>query len=184
MENGLLYTFSTIAQALGGAFALLSAFVLFYFQALQKNMAEDAETLADNWMGPNRRMIYRTLISNADYYGVLQNADEQLVEYQGKPEAQHVSTIWQNALNRLRQSVNRRRAVLAKFKRSAFTTGLVMIGSVVLIPLAHPIHCVVWLACTALVIGIGGFALCLFQYWFLIRVAVFEVWNKPVVYDA
>ena len=35
MENSILYTFSTIAQALGGAFALLSAFVLFRFQSLE-----------------------------------------------------------------------------------------------------------------------------------------------------
>jgi hypothetical protein len=39
MENALLYTFSTIAQALGGAFALLAAFVLYRFQSLDPMMA-------------------------------------------------------------------------------------------------------------------------------------------------
>jgi hypothetical protein len=38
MENSILYTFSTLAQALGGAFALLSAFVLFRFQSLDASM--------------------------------------------------------------------------------------------------------------------------------------------------
>lgn len=33
MEHALLYTFSTIAQALGGAFALLSAFMLYRLQS-------------------------------------------------------------------------------------------------------------------------------------------------------
>jgi len=34
MENALLYTFSTIAQALGGSFPLVAAFVLYRFQLL------------------------------------------------------------------------------------------------------------------------------------------------------
>ena len=42
MENGILYTFSTIAQALGGAFALLAAFVLYRFQVLEATLANDA----------------------------------------------------------------------------------------------------------------------------------------------
>jgi hypothetical protein len=49
-----------------------------------------------------------------------------------------------------------------------------MIGSVVMIPLAHPIHCITWLACAALAIFIGGFAACLVQYWALIKAAVYE----------
>lgn len=42
MQNALLYTFSTIAQALGGAFALLAAFVLYRFQSLGPMMAHDS----------------------------------------------------------------------------------------------------------------------------------------------
>jgi hypothetical protein len=34
MESAILYTFSTIAQALGGTFALIAAFVLYRFQLL------------------------------------------------------------------------------------------------------------------------------------------------------
>src|SRR6202021_1555486 len=42
MQNAILYTFSTIAQALGGAFALLAAFVLYRFQSLDKVVDEHA----------------------------------------------------------------------------------------------------------------------------------------------
>ena len=42
MENALLYTFSTIAQALGGAFALLAAFVLYRFQSIGPMMTHDS----------------------------------------------------------------------------------------------------------------------------------------------
>jgi hypothetical protein len=47
MENALLYTFSTIAQALGGAIALLSAFVLYRLQSLDALMWQDSDDLSD-----------------------------------------------------------------------------------------------------------------------------------------
>lgn len=49
MENSLLYTFSTIAQALGGAFALLSAFVLYRFQSLDGSMKKSSQELVSMW---------------------------------------------------------------------------------------------------------------------------------------
>ena len=45
MDQGLLYEFSTIAQALGGAFALLAAFVLYRFQSLSASMSQDSKGL-------------------------------------------------------------------------------------------------------------------------------------------
>jgi hypothetical protein len=54
---------------------------------------------------------------------VLRLADEQLVKYEGQPEADSVSTIWRNAHDRLRRSLGQRRVVLAKFKRSASPPG-------------------------------------------------------------
>ena len=41
----LVNTFSTIAQALGGAFALLSAFVLYRFTYLNSNLDWDLGTI-------------------------------------------------------------------------------------------------------------------------------------------
>src|SRR5437879_6576691 len=46
MINEIFYTFSTIAQALGGAIALLSAFVLFRLQSLNAEIDDLAERLA------------------------------------------------------------------------------------------------------------------------------------------
>lgn len=41
VENGLLYTSSTIAQALAGTIALISAFVLYRLQAIKSHWRED-----------------------------------------------------------------------------------------------------------------------------------------------
>jgi hypothetical protein len=61
MENSILYTFSTIAQALGGAFALLSAFVLFRFQSLDASMLNASIGLRPIWKTPADLETYDTL---------------------------------------------------------------------------------------------------------------------------
>src|ERR1700722_19059024 len=61
MENSILYTFSTIAQALGGAFALLSAFVLFRFQSLDASMLNASIGLRSIWKTPSDLETYDTL---------------------------------------------------------------------------------------------------------------------------
>lgn len=47
VDSALLYTFSTIAQALGGAIALLAAFVLYRLQTIVAEMREDSRCFLD-----------------------------------------------------------------------------------------------------------------------------------------
>src|SRR5256885_920685 len=47
MENVFFYTFSTIAQALAGAVALLAAFVLFKLQNIDAELTEHAHDVID-----------------------------------------------------------------------------------------------------------------------------------------
>src|SRR5579863_1558439 len=61
MENSILYTFSTITQALGGAFALLSAFVLFRFQSLDASMLSASSGLRSIWKNSGDLESYDTL---------------------------------------------------------------------------------------------------------------------------
>ena len=174
MENGLLYTFSTIAQALGGAFALLSAFALYKFQSLKEMMHRDADMISTIWIAPQNGPIYRRMIANGDYEAVADLAEHQVNTAVGTSAEGTMPIIWGECCHRIRANSSIYRNVSSLFKRSAVTTGIVMIGSVAAIPLAYPIHCIMWLACTVLVIGVGGFALCLFQYWSLIKAAVYD----------
>jgi len=57
MENGLLYTFSTIAQALGVR-SLLAALVLYRLQALEAMMWSDSEDVVEIWAGAARTQIF------------------------------------------------------------------------------------------------------------------------------
>ena len=47
MENAFFYTFSTIAQALAGAIALLGAFVLFKLQHIDAELTEHAHNVIE-----------------------------------------------------------------------------------------------------------------------------------------
>src|ERR1700735_3926817 len=76
MENGILYTFSTIAQALGGAFALLSAFVLFRFQTLDATMWKDSRSArAGLTAGGGDVFGYDTLRAEGNYAEVIREID-------------------------------------------------------------------------------------------------------------
>src|SRR5439155_13188719 len=46
MSNALYYTFSTIAQTLAGAMALLAAFLLYRLQVLNRAIDSDAERIS------------------------------------------------------------------------------------------------------------------------------------------
>ena len=48
MTNQLYYTFSTIAQTLAGAIALLAAFILYRLQTLNKDIEELSGCLEDS----------------------------------------------------------------------------------------------------------------------------------------
>ena len=173
MENGLLYTFSTIAQALGGAFALLSAFALYKFQSLKEMMHRDADMISTIWLAPQNGPMYRRMIANGEYEAVADLAEHQVNTAVGTSAEGTQPIIWGECCQRIRANASIHRNVSSLFERSAVTTGIVMIGSVAAIPLAHPIHCVIWLAVVFLAAGIGGFAVCLFQYWALIKAAVY-----------
>ena len=49
MENTLYYTFSTIAQSLAGALALLGAFVLYRVQNIDRDLQDSMNLIADSW---------------------------------------------------------------------------------------------------------------------------------------
>ena len=77
MESGLLYTFSTIAQALGGAFALLAAFVLFRFQYMKSSMWQDSGTVRDALTRGGADLLnYDTLRAQGKYADLIKVIDK------------------------------------------------------------------------------------------------------------
>lgn len=57
MENTLYYTFSTIAQALAGAVALLGAFVLYKVQSIDRELHDAADSVFMSWQDDNNLQV-------------------------------------------------------------------------------------------------------------------------------
>lgn len=172
MENALLYTFSTIAQALGGAFALLSAFVLYRFQLLGSTMWQDSDKIRGEFARAAQGSLqwYDTLRVQGKYTKLVQNIDA-IVEQMRPPvfsegEAQFYY--------RLQESVRLHAALANTFRRGAFTTGAVMLGSVAAIPIAHVVYREDVISWLLLVMGVCGFIACLRLYWAVIEAAIYR----------
>jgi hypothetical protein len=179
MEYALLYTFSTIAQALGGAFALLAAFVLYRFQSLDK--------ILDGQIGNVRGILAAHQENNIQWFDTLRaqgKLRELLSEIenavtrigvraeQGQTDSLHSGHL--EILDRLRASVALRAHLATWFRRAAFTTGAVMLYSVAALPFAHFVYCSDMVSSILLIVGIGGFSACLYMYWVVIMTALFR----------
>ena len=78
MENALLYTFSTMAQHLGGAIALLSAFVLYRFQSLDTAMTKEARDLRPEFQTAGGNVAdYDRIESVGEYKELLESIKSQ-----------------------------------------------------------------------------------------------------------
>lgn len=85
MESAILYTFSTIVQALAGAFALVGAFVLYRLAAYDTAMWDDSGTLLNGVMGSRELGMLR---GRRDYAGFLELLDKVLATRRAGPDGQ------------------------------------------------------------------------------------------------
>jgi hypothetical protein len=154
MENALLYTFTTIAQALGGTFALLAAFILYRFQTLNDLMALDAgELMPIVSHDENKKALHTQFANEARFLEMIRALRAEL---RGSDPP--------SAFVRLQNCAARRHAIGLYFSISAWMTGLVMIGSVVCIGFAQFLRSNNTAAWSALVAGWLGFSACIVLY--------------------
>jgi hypothetical protein len=178
MENALLYTFSTIAQALGGAFALLAAFVLYRFEVLSKIMYPIPDHLRNEIAvasGGNFQW-YDTLNVQGRLTELIERVDKIFADYGGTVPILNETSAGRYAdlknADKLRAFLSRR------FKVAAVTTGGVMFYTVAAIPFAHVVYCMWAVSVLLLAIGIIGFGASLWLYWTVIRAALFGEQKK------
>jgi hypothetical protein len=165
MENALLYTFSTIAQALGGMFALLAAFVLFRFQSLEAEMISDSDRL-QNAFTSDQLSQYNEFRGERQYRAawnmVKAVADEAKSRNQHQP---YGPTAGPEQYDRWNGNIARHARISRWFLAAAVLTGDVIVASVAMLPFAqllryHPIG-----ASSVLAIGVISFAACVVLYW-------------------
>jgi hypothetical protein len=181
MENSILYTFSTIAQALGGAFALLSAFVLFRFQSLDASMLNASTGLRSIWKKPSDLETYDTLRGLSVWPSLNKAIDAQIArmtEAHEEPSFEVMATK-----TRLRAGQSLHFFLTWTFWVAVMLTFLVMTGSVAIIPYAHDIveaHSLKYIHALNLA-GVAAFGLCMFSYMFVIYVALVSRYGKHII---
>lgn len=177
----LLYTFSTIAQALGGMFALLAAFVLFRFQSLEAEMISDSDRL-QNAISKDQLSHYSELRAErqrrAAWNMVKASADEAKARKEHQP---YGATAGLEHYDRWKKNIARHERISRWLLAAAVLTGNVIVASVAMIPFAqllrdHPVG-----AWTVLVIGVTSFAACVVLYWRVISTSlgIIRAKNSP-----
>ena len=181
MENSILYTFSTIAQALGGAFALLSAFVLFRFQSLDASMLNASVGLRSIWKTPADLATYDTLRGLSVWPSLNKAIDAQIARMTAAHEDPNFEVL--ATKTRLRAGQSLHRVLTLAFWLAVSLTFLVMTGSVAVIPYAHEIVETYGLnSIHALnLAGVAAFALCMFSYMFVIYAALVSRYGKSII---
>jgi hypothetical protein len=181
METSILYTFSTIAQALGGAFALLSAFVLFRFQSLDASMLNASIGLRSIWKTPADLESYDTLRGLSVWPSLNKAIDAQIGRMAAANEKPTFEVM--AAKTRLRAGQSLHAFLTWTFWLSVLLTFLVMTGSVAVIPYAHEIaqtFSLKYIHALNLV-GVVAFALCLVSYVFVIYAALVSRYGKSII---
>jgi hypothetical protein len=168
MQNALLYTFSTIAQALGGAFALLAAFVLYRFEVLSLP-SDSAHVRGELTRGGDNFERYDTLRIQGRWLDLM--AEIAAIRERTKPA---ISPSVEKLIERMSESARVQGSVAKWFWRAAITTGAVMFYSVAAIPFAHLVYCFCALSWLLLSLGIGGFLACLLMFFAVINAALYE----------
>jgi hypothetical protein len=181
MENSILYTFSTIAQALGGALALLSAFVLFRFQSLDASMLNASVGLRSIWKTPADLETYDTLRGLSVWPSLNRAIDAQIARMAAANENPSFEVV--ATKTRLRAGQSLHRVLTLAFWVAVSLTFLVMTGSVAIIPYAHEIAQTHSLQCIH-ALNLGGviaFALCMISYVFVVYTALVSRYGKSII---
>ena len=174
MTNTLFYTFSTIAQTLAGAFALLGAFVLYRLQSLRSDIERDSSEIAN---------IYITHLHTT---GSIITSDPLDWHREGEyrritrlPEGLDMPTFGladparaRTMQIRLRRNLDQRDSLLKHFKESLWFTVITISLSVAFLGAAEPIARFNILCWIVLLSGLAWFCLCLYSYKQLIQEAI------------
>jgi hypothetical protein len=159
MDNALYYTFSTIAQALAAAMALLAAFAMFRLKAIDDECLGAAKTI-DSMTGGG--MELRQHYSVSDWTKFVEEVDRRVTD-----AGRNVPTVTA-ALERIDRLMQAEKAIRSELWLSLILTAIVMGSSVAALALV-PLIVNVGVAPLILGLGVVAFGVCLWAYVRLVR---------------
>lgn len=158
--TALYYTFSTIAQTLGAAIALLGAFVLFRLQSLNAEMEGSSELLW-NMSGGEHFILIRNAHFSKQFGEVLRHTNDAAAFYGKHEEAMRIRAL-------LHDSWENRNSLMRWFLLTLIlTVGLIFFSVVILsfVPRIQGVGII-------FALGLAWFLLCLISCAILVKKAV------------
>jgi hypothetical protein len=177
-ENGLLYLFTTIAQCLAGAIALLAAFALYSLQSIDKAMSDLCSIIEDSFrlfdMRSANATNLQTLRVEGQYQAFIDERKQMLMDWGtiggGTPRPE--SPLIDGQLNRLRANIAAHKEIKSALWTALISTSFVMTGSIMATPATRFLACRHELAWGVAVGSVICFAACLWLFYKLILAAL------------
>jgi len=154
MSNALYYTFSTIAQTLAGAMALLAAFLLYRLQVLNRAIDSDAERISSALKPYHGRAD--EMLRSQEYVALLRAAEKGYFP-QGNPPVQQER-------ERLTRLLHTKKSLMRRFKIALYLTAGLITFSIVALVATPQIMSSLALTYTIFALGLLGFVACMLSY--------------------
>jgi hypothetical protein len=162
MLNALFYTFSTIAQTLAGAIALLSAFLLYRLQSLNSEIDSHSMSLRKACTGRGQAQADKAF--DLHHRG----KHQELIDFTEACFPQDRSGTVILSLEYLSAAVKLRASLFRRFHWALWLTAGLIVGSVIVLAVAPAVEDCTLAAVALFIVGIAWLALCIGSYVLLI----------------
>jgi len=171
MENTLYYTFSTIAQTLAGAIALLGAFILYRLQKLNNGLDDHAKFIRKQYSEEEDLVFLNSFIVKGEYKKFLKYTRAKPVAAgAAQDEEQSYLTDVQAKMQEL---LVLRKSLIRSFSVSLLLTVSLIGSSVIALAVTPILNARSDVRSASLVLAIVWFFACLISYIALLRKSLF-----------
>ena len=169
MESTLYYTFSTIAQTLAGAIALLGAFILYRLQKLNNGLDDHAKFIRKQYAADEDLISLNSFIVKGQYKKFLKYTSAKPV-VAAKEEGQSPVTDVQVKMQEL---LVLRKSLVRSFTVSLFLTVTLIAASVIALAVTPSLNSRNNVRSGSLSLAVVWFLACLISYVSLLRKSLF-----------
>jgi hypothetical protein len=173
MENTLYYTFSTIAQTLAGAIALLGAFILYRLQKLNNGLDDHAKFIRKQYSEEEDLIFLNSFIVKGEYKKFLKYSRAKPIAAASNPGNDAGQSYLIDVQAKMQELLVLRKSLIRSFTLSLLLTVSLIATSVVALAVTPSLNARSNLRSGSLVLGIVWFLACLISYVSLLRKSLF-----------
>ena len=171
MESTLYYTFSTIAQTLAGAIALLGAFILYRLQKLNNGLDDHAKFIRKQYSEEEDLVFLNSFIVKGEYKKFLKYTRAKPIAAGAEQDEEQSYLIDVQA--KMQELLVLRKSLIRSFTISLLLTVTLIGASVIALAVTPDLNARSDLRSASLVLAIVWFLACLVSYVSLLRKSLF-----------